>query len=159
LLGRVCLLAEPAASAQTVQLVRRYDPSLPALWADADRLTQVFQNLVQNGIEAMPGGGRLTLTTRLSLDPVYAKVDVGGGPRPLVEVLVTDEGEGIPEELRDRVFDPFVTTKPRGLGLGLALSHRIIEEHRGAVRVQSTPGKGTTFAVYLPIAPSSLAAP
>jgi signal transduction histidine kinase len=70
-----------------------------------------------------------------------------------VEVLVSDEGEGIPDELRDRVFDPFVTTKPRGLGLGLALSHRIVEEHRGAVRVHSTPGKGTTFAVYLPTAP------
>jgi two-component system, NtrC family, nitrogen regulation sensor histidine kinase GlnL len=153
LLERVCLLAEPAARAQTVQLVRRYDPSLPPLWADADRLTQVFQNLVQNGVEAMPGGGRLTLTTRLSLDPVYAKVDVGGGPRPLVEVLVSDEGEGIPDELRDRVFDPFVTTKPRGLGLGLALAHRMVEEHRGAVRVHSTPGKGTTFAVYLPTAP------
>jgi PAS domain S-box-containing protein len=159
LLERVCLLAEPAARAQTVQLVRRYDPSLPPLWADTDRLTQVFQNLVQNGVEAMPGGGRLTLTTRLSLDPVYAKVDVGGGPRPLVEVLVGDEGEGIPDELRDRVFDPFVTTKPRGLGLGLAIAHRIVEEHRGAVRVQSTPGKGTTFSVYLPTAPPGSATP
>ena len=154
LLERVCLLAEPAARAHGVQLVRRYDPSLPPLRADEDRLTQVFQNLVQNGIEAMPGGGRLTLTTRLSLDPVYARVDLGAGPRPLVEVLVTDEGEGIREELRDRVFDPFVTTKPRGLGLGLALAHRIVEEHRGALRVASTPGKGTTFACYLPTAPT-----
>jgi PAS domain S-box-containing protein len=153
LLERVCLLAEPAARAQTVQVVRRYDPSLPALWADPDRLVQVFQNLVQNGIEAMPGGGRLTLTTRLSLDAVYGKVDLGTGPRSLVEVLVSDEGEGIPEELRDRVFDPFVTTKPRGLGLGLALAHRIVEEHRGALRVASTPGKGTTFTCYLPTAP------
>lgn len=153
LLERVCLLAEPAAREQGVQIVRRYDPSLPALWADADRLVQVFQNLVQNAIEAMPGGGRLTLTTRLSLDPVYGKVDLGAGPRPLVEVLVHDEGEGIPEALRDRVFDPFVTTKPRGLGLGLALAHRIVEEHRGALRVSSSPGKGTTFACYLPTAP------
>lgn len=154
LLERVCLLAEPAARAQDVQIVRRYDPSLPALWADEDRLTQVFQNLVQNGIEAMPGGGRLTLTTRMSMDPVYGKVDPGTGPRPLVEVAVQDEGEGIPEALRDRVFDPFVTTKPRGLGLGLALAHRIVEEHRGALRVTSTPGKGTTFACYLAIAPT-----
>jgi PAS domain S-box-containing protein len=152
LLERVCLLAEPAARAHGVQIVRRYDPSLPPLWADADRLTQVFQNLVQNGIEAMPGGGRLTLTTRMSLDPVYGRVDLGAGPRPLVEVLVADEGEGIAEALRDRVFDPFVTTKPRGLGLGLALAHRIVEEHRGGLRVASTPGKGTTFACYLPIA-------
>ncbi len=152
LLERVCLLAEPAARARGVQILRRYDPSLPPLWADEDRLVQVFQNLVQNAIEAMPGGGRLTLTTRLSRDPVYAKVDLGAGPRPLVEVLVTDEGEGIPEALRDRIFDPFVTTKPRGLGLGLALAHRIVEEHRGALRVSSTVGKGTTFACYLPTA-------
>ena len=65
---------------------------------------------------------------------------------------MTDEGEGIPAELLDRVFDPFVTTKPRGLGLGLALAHRIVEEHRGALRVASTPGKGTIFSAYLPIA-------
>ncbi len=152
LLERVCLLAHPAALERGVQLVRRYDPSLPALWADEDRLTQVFQNLVQNGIEAMAGGGRLTLTTRVSADPIYAKVDLGAGPRALVEVLVQDEGEGIPEALTDRVFDPFVTTKPRGLGLGLALAHRIVEEHRGAIRVASVPGKGTTFACYLPTA-------
>jgi PAS domain S-box-containing protein len=155
LLDRVMLLAEPAARAHEVQLVRRYDPSLPALWADADRLVQVFQNLVQNGIEAMPGGGRLTLTTRLSLDTVFGgRVDLGAGPRPLVEVQVVDEGEGIPVELLDRVFDPFVTTKPRGLGLGLALAHRIVEEHRGALRVASVPGKGTTFRCHLPIAPT-----
>jgi PAS domain S-box-containing protein len=154
-LERVCLLAEPAARTQDVQLVRRYDPSLPPIWADPDRLTQVFQNLVQNGVEAMPGGGRLTLTTRVSLDAVYGKVDPGrggAGSRPLCEVLVADEGEGIPPALGDRVFDPFVTTKPRGLGLGLALAHRIVEEHRGALRVASTPGKGTTFHCYLPLA-------
>lgn len=150
LLERVCFLAEPVARQHDVLLIRRYDPSLPALWADPDRLTQVFQNLVQNGIEAMPGGGRLVLTSRASLDALYGKVDLGTGPRPLVEVLVQDEGEGIPAGLGDRVFDPFVTTKPKGLGLGLALSHRIVEEHRGALRVTSTPGKGTTFACYLP---------
>lgn len=155
LLERVCLLAEPAARERGVQVVRRYDPSLPALWADEDRLVQVFQNLVQNAIEAMPGGGRLTLTTRVSLDPVYGRVDAGDGPRPLVEVLVADEGEGIPDALGDRVFDPFVTTKPRGLGLGLALAHRVVEEHRGALRVTSTPGKGSTFACYLPTAPAA----
>jgi len=159
LLDRVCLLAGPAAHAHEVQLVRRYDPSLPALWADPDRLTQVFQNLVQNGIEAMPGGGRLSLTTRVSLDAVYGRVDLGTGPRPLVEVQVTDEGEGIPPALLDRVFDPFVTTKPRGLGLGLALAHRIVEEHRGALRVVSALGKGTTFSCHLPIAPPLPPAP
>ena len=160
LLDRVSLLAEPAARAHEVQLLRRYDPSLPALWADADRLVQVFQNLVQNGIEAMPGGGRLVLTTRLALDTVFGgRVDAGAGPRPLVEVQVIDDGEGIPAELLDRVFDPFVTTKPRGLGLGLALAHRIVEEHHGALRVSSTLGKGTVFSCYLPIAPAAALAP
>jgi PAS domain S-box-containing protein len=160
LLDRVSLLAEPAARAHEVQVIRRYDPSLPPLWADADRLIQVFQNLIQNGIDAMPGGGRLTLTTRLALDTLFGgRVDAGAGPRPLIEVQVADEGEGIPPELLDRVFDPFVTTKPRGLGLGLALAHRIVEEHRGALRVASTPGKGTVFSAYLPIAaPASGAA-
>jgi nitrogen-specific signal transduction histidine kinase len=158
LLDRVSLLAAPVARAHEVQLLRRYDPSLPALWADADRLIQVFQNLVQNGIEAMPGGGRLMLTTRLALDTVFGgRVDVGAGLRPLVEVQVADDGEGIPAELLDRVFDPFVTTKPRGLGLGLALAHRIVEEHHGALRVSSTPGKGTVFSCYLPIAPTASA--
>lgn len=150
LLERVCLLAGPAARAQGVSIVRRYDPSLPPLWADEDRLVQVFQNLVQNGIEAMPAGGRLTLTTRLALDAVWGKVDLGAGPRPLVEVVVEDEGDGIPAALGDRVFDPFVTTKKTGLGLGLALAHRIVEEHRGALRVESERGKGATFACYLP---------
>jgi PAS domain S-box-containing protein len=158
LLDRVSLLAAPVARAHEVQLLRRYDPSLPALWADADRLIQVFQNLVQNGIEAMPGGGRLMLTTRLALDTVFGgRVDVGAGLRPLVEVQVADDGEGIPAELLDRVFDPFVTTKPRGLGLGLALAHRIVEEHHGALRVSSTAGKGTVFSCYLPIAPTASA--
>lgn len=152
LLDRMCLLAEATARQHGVLTVRRYDPSLPPVWADEDRLTQVFQNLVQNGLEAMAGGGRLILTTRLSANPLYAKVDLGGGPRPMVEVLVADEGEGIPEAIRERIFDPFVTTRPRGLGLGLALVHRIVEEHRGAVRVETTVGKGTTFAVYLPVA-------
>jgi PAS domain S-box-containing protein len=160
LLDRVSLLAAPAARAHEVQLLRRYDPSLPALWADADRLIQVFQNLVQNGIEALPGGGRLMLTTRLALDTVFGgRVDVGAGPRPLVEVQVADDGEGIPAELLDRLFDPFVTTKPRGLGLGLALAYRIVEEHHGSLRVSSTPGKGTVFSCYLPIAPTANAPP
>src|SRR5262249_27931220 len=160
LLDRVTLLGEAAARAPEGQLVRRDDPSLPSPWAAAGRLLQVFPNLLPNGVQGMPGGGRLTLTTRLALDTVFGgRVDAGTGPRPLVEVQVMDEGEGIPPELLDRVFDPFVSTKPRGLGLGLALAYRIVEEHRGTLRVASTPGKGTVFSAYLPIAPSTSAPP
>jgi two-component system nitrogen regulation sensor histidine kinase GlnL len=152
LLERVALLGEETAARQGVTIVRRYDPSLPPILADEDRILQVFHNLVRNAIEAMPRGGRLTLTTRLSMNPLFAKVDLGAGARQMVEVQIADEGEGIPEALRGRVFDPFVTTKERGLGLGLAICHRILEEHKGAIQIESAPGRGTTVSCYLPIA-------
>ncbi len=152
LLERVALLSEEMAASQGVYIVRRYDPSLPPILADEDRILQVFHNLARNAIEAMPRGGRLTLTTRLSMNPLFAKVDLGTGTRQLVEVQVSDEGEGIPEALRGKVFDPFVTTKERGLGLGLALCHRVLEEHKGAIHIESVPGKGTAVSCYLPIA-------
>jgi two-component system nitrogen regulation sensor histidine kinase GlnL len=151
LLERVALLSEEMARERGVTLVKRYDPSLPPILADEDRLLQVFHNLVRNAIEAMPGGGRLTLVTRLSMSPLFAKVDLGSGMRNMVEVAVADEGEGIPEALRGKIFDPFFTTKAKGLGLGLALCHRIVEEHKGAIQVESAPGRGTTVSCFLPI--------
>jgi two-component system nitrogen regulation sensor histidine kinase GlnL len=151
LLERVALLSEEMARGQGVTIVKRYDPSLPPILADEDRLLQVFHNLVRNAIEAMPRGGRLTLTTRLSMNPLFAKVDLGSGTRSMVEVLIADEGEGIPETVRGNIFDPFFTTKEKGLGLGLALCHRIVEEHKGAIQVDSAPGRGTTVSCFLPI--------
>ena len=115
LLERVALLAEEMASQRGVQILRRYDPSLPPILADEDRILQVFHNLVRNAVEAMDRGGRLTLVTRLSMNP-------------------------------------FFTTKDKGLGLGLALCHRIVDEHRGAIQIASEPGRGTTVSCYLPIA-------
>ncbi len=152
LLERVALLLEEEAASLGVQFVRRYDPSLPAILADEDRIVQVFHNLVRNAIEAMPGGGRLTLVTRLSMNPLFAKVDLGQGQKSLAEIQIADEGQGIPEATRDKLFTPFFTTKDRGLGLGLALCHRIVEEHKGAIQVTSEPGRGTAVSCFLPIA-------
>jgi len=152
LLERVILLVEDAARQAGVTLVRRYDPSLPPILGDEDRLMQVFHNLVRNALDAMKTGGRITLSTRVSLDPLYGKMDVGGGPRTMVEVAVSDEGGGIPVAARARIFDPFFTTKERGLGLGLAICHRIVDEHRGAIHVDSTEGRGTTVTCFLPVA-------
>src|SRR5437667_11547787 len=137
LLERVSLLAAEGALAQGVTIVRRYDPSLPPILGDEDRLVQVFHNLVRNAFDAMKGGGRLTLSTRISLSPVFAKMDLGAGQRSMVEVQVTDEGTGIPARVQAKVFDPFFTTKERGLGLGLALCHRSPEEPTGAARIDS----------------------
>ena len=152
LLERVALMSEEVAAEQAVQIVRRYDPSLPPLLADEDRVVQVFHNLVRNAIEAMPRGGRLTLITRLSMDPLFAKVDLGKGLKSMALVQVADEGEGVPEATRVKLFTPFFTTKDKGLGLGLALCHRIMEEHKGSIHVASEPGKGTVVSCFLPIA-------
>ncbi len=152
LLERVALMSEEIASQRAVQIVRRYDPSLPPILADEDRMVQVLHNLVRNAIEAMPRGGRLTLITRLSMDPLFAKVDLGRGLKSMAEVQVADEGEGIPAATRAKLFTPFFTTKSGGLGLGLALCHRIVEEHEGAIQVTSEPGKGTAVSCFLPIA-------
>ncbi|MFQ5899152.1 MAG: nitrogen regulation protein NR(II) [Candidatus Methylomirabilia bacterium] len=152
ILERVTLLSQELAAGSNVVILRRYDPSLPPILGDEDRLAQVFTNLVRNAIEAMPAGGRLTVTTRLSANPLFTKVDLGGGARSMVEVRVADEGEGIAESIRGRIFEPFFTTKERGMGLGLALCHRIMEEHTGAIQVESVPGHGTTLSCFLPIA-------
>jgi two-component system nitrogen regulation sensor histidine kinase GlnL len=152
LLERVVLLSEETARERRISVVRRYDPSLPPILGDEDRLLQMFHNLVRNAMEAMPRGGTLTLVTRASLNPLFGKVDLGSGQRTTVEAQIVDEGTGIPASVRGRIFDPFFTTRDRGLGLGLAICHRISEEHRGALQVESVEGRGTTVTCFLPIA-------
>jgi two-component system nitrogen regulation sensor histidine kinase GlnL len=152
LLDRVALLSEEGARERHVVLMRRYDPSLPPILGDEDRLVQVFHNLVRNAIEAMPGGGQLTLATRVSTNPLFGKVDLGAGQRQMVEVQVMDEGTGIPAAARARIFDPFFTTKERGLGLGLAICHQVLEQHRGVIQLESVEDHGTTVTCFLPIA-------
>ncbi|HZC79267.1 MAG TPA: ATP-binding protein, partial [Ktedonobacterales bacterium] len=152
LLERVALLTQELAAERGVQIQRRYDPSLPPILADEDRMVQVFHNLVRNAIEAMPAGGRLTLVSRLSMNPLFTKVDLGAGLRSMAEVQVADEGEGISEAAYAKLFTTFFTTKDKGLGLGLALCHRILEEHRGAIQVTSEPGRGTTVSCFIPLA-------
>jgi two-component system nitrogen regulation sensor histidine kinase GlnL len=152
LFERVALVHEEAARERGVTVVRRYDPSLPAILGDEDRLVQVFHNLVRNAIEATRHPGQLVLASRVSMNPLYGRIDTGTGQRIMVEAVVADEGGGIPTGLRSRIFDPFFTTKPSGMGLGLAVCHRIIEEHDGAIQVDSVEGKGTTVTCFLPIA-------
>jgi two-component system nitrogen regulation sensor histidine kinase GlnL len=149
---RVALLHEEDARSRGVTFVRRYDPSLPPILADEDRMLQVFHNLVRNALDAMKDGGRITLTTRVSMNALYGKMDLGSGQHSMVEAQVADEGPGIPEGVRGKIFDPFFTTKAHGLGLGLALCHRILEEHRGAIHVESAEGRGTVATCFLPIA-------
>jgi two-component system nitrogen regulation sensor histidine kinase GlnL len=150
ILDRSLLLNEEAARLRGVVLARLYDPSLPDVYGSEDQLVQVFLNIVKNAVEAMPKGGKLTVLTRMS--DLFTTVQADGKKYQLMVVKVSDTGRGIkPEHLQD-IFTPFFTTKDRGVGLGLALSYQIAQEHLGTIRVESHENEGTTFSVYLPLA-------
>ena len=124
--------------AKQVEIVRDFDPDLPGVEASGSELNQVWTNLIDNAVDALGGGGRITLRTRRQ------------GERVMVEI--GDNGPGIPEDLQSRVFDAFFTTKPvdQGTGLGLDIAQRIVVRHHGELRLQSDPGD-TRFQVVLPI--------
>jgi two-component system sensor histidine kinase AtoS len=109
---------------------------LPELWADATHLVRAFSNLILNAKEAMPDGGRLTITVQPSENGV--------------QLQFIDTGMGMDQATKDNIFNPFFTTKDKGTGLGLAMTHKIIEEHGGDIQVSSSPGEGTTFTLKLP---------
>lgn len=137
--------------ARHIRFKERYDPSLPAVAGDRDQLIQVFLNLVKNAAEAAPKvGGEVTLTTGYQIGLRLAQP--GSNRRTHLPLLVTveDNGEGIPEDLRPHLFDPFVTTKAGGTGLGLPLVAKIVGDHGGIIEFTSEPGH-TVFRVYLPV--------
>ncbi|MGC8475010.1 MAG: two-component system sensor histidine kinase NtrB [Acetobacteraceae bacterium] len=129
-----------------------YDPSLPPVWGNRDQLVQVVLNLVKNAAEAVADhpGGEIVLATgfqhgmRVALRGSASRVDL-----PLY-VAVRDNGPGIPEDIRPHLFDPFVSTKPSGSGLGLALVAKIVGDHGGLIEVDSRPGR-TEFRLHLPV--------
>ncbi len=131
-----------------IELHRDFDTGLPEIQAYGDELTQVWTNLVHNAIQAMSGKGHMTL----GIHKRKAGPQVSGATE-MIEVSVGDSGGGIPEEIREKIFNPFFTTKPagEGSGLGLDICKKIIEKHNGSIRFESEMGKGTTFFVYLPV--------
>ena len=134
----------------TVNVKKLFDPSLPPIRGDRNRLTQVFLNLVKNGYQAMNGSGTLTITTRLDTD---RHVRGQGAERSrIIWVEIADQGVGIKDEDLLHIFSPFFTTKNSGTGLGLAVCYWIIKEHGGIIRVESVAGKGSTFKVSLVVA-------
>jgi signal transduction histidine kinase len=128
---------------EKVQVELNIPASLPAVLADVDQVRIVFANLIRNAHEAMPQGGRLSITARPA--PRSGPGTSSGG----VEVAVSDTGVGIPPERLSRIMEPLYSTKARGLGLGLALARAILEKNQGALRVVSEPGHGSTFTVFL----------
>lgn len=148
-----------AGFARGIRFVERYDPSLPPVLGHRGQLIQVFLNLVKNAAEAVPAEkGEIILSTAYRHG---LRLSVPGSPERLrlpLQVCVTDNGPGVPDDLKPYLFDPFVTTKRNGSGLGLALVAKVIGDHGGVVECDSRPRR-TTFQVNLPLYEAEPAAP
>lgn len=139
----------------TIELASPSD--LPLVEADPTQLHQVLMNLCVNARDAMPSGGTLTITLgRTSVDQATAAAAPGATPGDYLLISVRDTGSGMTKEILDHIFDPFFTTKEpgHGTGLGLSTSHTIVKNHGGFIAVQTAPGRGSTFRVYLPVIPN-----
>jgi two-component system, NtrC family, sensor histidine kinase AtoS len=141
LLQRILDRWRPRFAKVNVKPFFQADEKTPPVTGDPRTLEQVFTNLFSNAVEAMSKTGGI-LAVKITPNDTIAN-------RPQVEVSVSDNGPGIPDEIRDRIFEPFVTTNSKGTGLGLAITKRIVTEHQGNISVNSFPG-GTVFHVYLP---------
>jgi len=146
LLDDLSLLTRHKLKNHNIELLRKLAPDLPPVMADAMQLEQAFLNLILNAVQAMPQGGRLTLTTRAIASPA--------GDKRFTHVVTEfkDTGEGMSEEQCRRAFTSLLsTTKSKGTGLGLAIVSRVVETHRGRVKIRSRPGHGTAMSVMLPL--------
>lgn len=128
-----------------VKWIEHYDPGVPQVLIDHHQIQQVLTNLIVNSLDSMEGEGQLTIST--------CEKERTGELWSVVQV--EDSGCGIPEDELSKIFQPFFSTKEKGTGMGLAICRRIINEHKGDILVESVPGKGTSFYVYLPIKPSN----
>ena len=132
-----------------VEMRRAFDPSIPDVQADGDRLVQVFLNLGRNALQALEGSGTLRFETRMTLD--HRLTSDAGEALPTVSIAVEDDGPGIPEELIPKVTTPLFTTRRGGTGLGLALVRHFVAQHDGVVRIESGVSRGTRVRVALPL--------
>jgi len=123
--------------AKAIEIVRDLSPDIPEATTDGSQLSQVFVNLILNAVDAMPGGGTLTIRSRLR--------------DGTMTIAFEDTGIGISRENITRIFDPFFTTKEKGTGLGLAVSYSIIKKLKGSLTVESEVNKGTRFRITLPV--------
>jgi two-component system, NtrC family, nitrogen regulation sensor histidine kinase GlnL len=136
--------------ARDVNFTEIFDPSLPFVLGDFDQLIQVFLNLVRNAFDALPEtGGEITLTTGYRPGVRFGAAVAGERLSLPLEVTVRDNGSGVPGDLMPYIFDPFVTTKTHGTGLGLALVAKIIGDHGGVIECESVPRR-TVFRILLP---------
>jgi len=133
-------MVKDVLAAKGIVLERSCAAGLPPIHADADKLRQVFLNVLRNAHEALGSGGRISIACDTVRD----------GRRTMVRVRIADDGPGIPEKVRPNIFEPFYTTKPSGFGLGLANARKIVEQHNGTIAVGKKRGQGTAFDILIP---------
>jgi len=136
-LDRSVTMVEREAAAREVTVYKNYSPDIPPFPLDAELMERVFYNLLVNAAQATAPGGAVTIKARPVADNA--------------EVSVIDRGQGIEPKMLDSIFNPFFTTKPDGVGLGLAICSKIVDQHGGKIVVESEPAKGSVFRVYLPM--------
>jgi two-component system nitrogen regulation sensor histidine kinase GlnL len=146
----VLILARGMPGGDRILYSERFDPSLPAVTADREKITQVLLNLVRNAVEAVRSSPDREIAFVTSVAPLRLRA-AGGRTRPLARVSVLDSGSGIPDAMLSRLFTPFATSKANGTGLGLAISKRIVEAHGGRIEVKNRPGGGAEANVFLPL--------
>jgi len=144
IMNKVILLIENEAKRKNLKIKRHYSSDVPEVMLDPEQIKQVFLNIILNATEATPENGFLTVETR--------RLDKDRG-REFVQVEARDTGRGISKENLERIFEPFFSTKDGGSGLGLAVSHHIVQEHQGYIEVESEVGRGTSFFINLPVNP------
>ncbi|GAM09801.1 signal transduction histidine-protein kinase AtoS [Geobacter sp. OR-1] len=149
ILGDILTLQKNGLGGREVSFQQKFDPSIPAILADEEQLTQLFLNLIKNAVEAVGENGQIRISSRILSD--YTLTKKGESRQRMVAVEVSDDGPGMSREQLDQLFTPFFTTKSRGTGLGLAICHKIVTEHRGLIKVVSEQGKGTAFTIMIPL--------
>ncbi|HBA90009.1 MAG TPA: PAS domain-containing sensor histidine kinase [Geobacter sp.] len=148
-LSDILLLQKNASEGVDIYLQQYFDPSIPPILGDESLLTQLFLNLIKNAMEAVGTGGVVKVTSRVMSD--YSMTQKGERRARMVAIDISDSGPGIPDDVLENMFMPFFTTKSQGTGLGLAICQKIVSEHRGMIRVDSDPARGTVFTVMLPL--------
>jgi two-component system nitrogen regulation sensor histidine kinase GlnL len=149
ILDDIILLQREAARSQSIRFVLKLDPSIPPVQGDESLLTRLFLNLVKNAREAIRHDGEVLIETRIASN--YHLTSPGRRSSPMVDITISDTGCGIAQDQMERIFTPYFTTKSKGSGLGLAIAQKIIEDHHGLLKVESSPGQGTTMTVSLPL--------
>src|SRR5206468_4273280 len=144
-------VAETFPRRTLIRLIEDYAPALPSLRCDADKLKRAFSELIENAVSFMPEGGAFRVVTAL-IEPGQGPALVRLSPsRRYIQIAFEDSGPGVAEEMKGRIFQPFFSSRVKGMGLGLSIVKGVIDAHHGIIRESGEPGQGARFLIFLPV--------